>query len=59
MTRENIIECTDYIFHRKKFDNTMFSRGEQTMADCYNNMRWADHTIFEPLNTGQYTTVYE
>ena len=59
VTEENITECTEYVFHKKKFDNTMFSRGEENMARCYDNMYWDDHNMFSPLNTGQYWTTYE
>ncbi len=43
VTKENIQSCADYIFHKIPFDNTTFSKGEQVMSNCYNNMYWTDY----------------
>ena len=43
VTQENIQNCADYIFHKKQFDNTMFSYGEETMSKLYDNMYWENY----------------
>tara|TARA_Y100001970_G_C14250399_1_gene871422 strand:+ start:611 stop:1600 length:990 start_codon:yes stop_codon:yes gene_type:complete len=41
VTKENIQNCADYIFHKKAFDNTMFSCGEENMANL--NIHWTNY----------------
>ena len=43
VTKENIQSCADYIFHKTPFDNTTFSKGEQVMSNCYNDIYWTNY----------------